>query len=132
MHTWDYVRGQDGVASAASGGRAASSSVRASVAEVSGTPALHGVAGWQMNAYVPQLQQELGFRFAFDTRGSAPFLPQLAPGSGVCRSCPRPCRALDELIGRPDLHGADPVEHLLALTAAAAGRDKVFDAARRS
>ena len=33
---------------------------------------------------------------------------------------------LDELIGRPDLNGADPVDHLLALTAAAPGRDQVF------
>jgi undecaprenyl phosphate-alpha-L-ara4FN deformylase len=32
----------------------------------------------------------------------------------------------DELIGRPDLNAADPVEHLLALTAVAAGRDQVF------
>ena len=33
---------------------------------------------------------------------------------------------LDELIGRPDLNGEDPVDHLLRLTAAAPGRDQVF------
>jgi undecaprenyl phosphate-alpha-L-ara4FN deformylase len=79
-----------------------------------------------MNAYVPQLQQELGFRYASDTRGTGPFLPQLAQGVGRVPQLPTTLPTLDELIGRPDLDGADPVDHLLGLTSNAARRDQVF------
>ena len=49
---------------------------------------MHGAAGWQMNAYVPALQQELGFRYASDTRGTGPFLPLSAQGGGVVPQLP--------------------------------------------
>ncbi len=128
VHTWDHVRWQDGVAAAGEPWtRRELTLARDEFAEVFGRfPLLHGAAGWQMNAYVPQLQQELGFRLASDTRGSAPFLPQLAHGVGRVPQLPTTLPTLDELIGRPDLGGADPVEHLLSRTAAAAGRDQVF------
>ncbi len=128
VHTWDHVRWQDGVATASEPWtRRELTRARDQFAEVFGHfPLLHGAAGWQMNAYVPQLQQELGFRYASDTRGSTPFLPQLAHGIGRVPQLPTTLPTLDELIGRPDLHGAGPVEHLLELTAAAIGRDQVF------
>jgi peptidoglycan/xylan/chitin deacetylase (PgdA/CDA1 family) len=128
VHTWDHVRWQDGVATASEPWtRRELTRARDQFAEVFGHfPLLHGAAGWQMNAYVPQLQQELGFRLASDTRGSTPFLPQLAHGLGRVPQLPTTLPTLDELIGRPDLQGGGPVEHLLALTAAAAGRDQVF------
>ena len=128
VHTWDHVRWQDGVATASEPWtRRELTRARDQFADVFGHfPLLHGAAGWQMNAYVPQLQQELGFRLASDTRGSTPFLPQLAHGLGRVPQLPTTLPTLDELIGRPDLQGAGPVEHLLALTAAAAGRDQVF------
>jgi peptidoglycan/xylan/chitin deacetylase (PgdA/CDA1 family) len=128
VHTWDHVRWQDGVASASEPWtRRELTRARDQFAEVFGHfPLVHGAAGWQMNEYVPQLQQELGFRLASDTRGSAPFLPQLAHGAGRVPQLPTTLPTLDELIGRPDLHAVDPVEHLLELTAAAAGRDQVF------
>ena len=128
VHTWDHVRWQDGVATASEPWtRRELTRARDQFAEVFGHfPLLHGAAGWQMNAYVPQLQQELGFRLASDTRGSTPFLPQLAHGLGRVPQLPTTLPTLDELIGRPDLHGAGPVEHLLALTAAATGHDQVF------
>jgi peptidoglycan/xylan/chitin deacetylase (PgdA/CDA1 family) len=128
VHTWDHVRWQDGVAGATEPWtRRELTRARDQFAEVFGHfPLLHGAAGWQMNAFVPQLQQELGFRYASDTRGSAPFLVQLE--RTVCRvpQLPTTLPTLDELIGREDLNGADPVDHLLRLTAAAAGRDQVF------
>jgi peptidoglycan/xylan/chitin deacetylase (PgdA/CDA1 family) len=128
VNTWDHVRWQDGVATASEPWtRRELTRARDQFAEVFGHfPLLHGAAGWQMNAYVPQLQQELGFRLASDTRGSTPFLPQLAHGLGRVPQLPTTLPTLDELIGRPDLQGGGPVEHLLALTAAAAGRDQVF------
>jgi hypothetical protein len=89
-------------------------------------PLVHGAAGWQMNRFVPALEQQLGFRYASDTRGRGPFLP--AFGDTVCAvpQLPTTLPTLDELIGRPDLGGADPVDHLLALTQRAPGRDQVF------
>jgi peptidoglycan/xylan/chitin deacetylase (PgdA/CDA1 family) len=127
VHTWDHVRWQDGVAAASEPWtRRELTLARDEFAEVFGHfPLLHGAAGWQMNPYVPQLQQELGFRLASDTRGTTPFLPQLAHGVGKVPQLPTTLPTLDELIGRPDLAGTDPVEHLLALSAAT-GRDQVF------
>jgi hypothetical protein len=79
-----------------------------------------------MNRYVPALQQELGFRYASDTRGTGPFLPVLDPGVGTVPQLPTTLPTMDELIGRTDLRGADPVDHLLAATAEPGGRDEVF------
>ncbi len=64
VHTWDHVRWQDGVASASEPWtRRELTRARDQFAEVFGHfPLVHGAAGWQMNEYVPQLQQELGFR----------------------------------------------------------------------
>ncbi|HYL01092.1 MAG TPA: polysaccharide deacetylase family protein [Steroidobacteraceae bacterium] len=128
VHTWDHIRWQDGVS------RAGEPWTRRELAlateEFTGIfgrePQVHGAAGWQMNAHVPGLEQELGFRYASDTRGSGPFLP-LVEGSAVpVPQLPTTLPTLDELIGRDDLAGEDPVDHLLALTDRAGGRDQVF------
>ena len=87
---------------------------------------MHGAAGWQVNRYVPALQEELGFRYASDTRGRGPFLPLLENGSAAVPQLPTTLPTLDELIGRPDLGDADPVEHLLAASDAEYARAHVF------
>jgi hypothetical protein len=79
-----------------------------------------------MNESVPALEKELGFRYASDTRGRAPFLPLLGGEVVGVPQLPTTLPTLDELIGRLDLGNSDPVEHLLRLTAAAPGRDQVF------
>jgi peptidoglycan/xylan/chitin deacetylase (PgdA/CDA1 family) len=109
VHTWDHVRWQDGVARATEAWtRRELTLSRDEFMEVFGrAPLVHGAAGWQMNRYVPALQQELGFRYASDTRGRGPFLPLLTSG-------------------RADLAGVDPVDHLLALTDAPGAREHVF------
>ncbi len=128
VHTWDHVRWQDGVSRAGEAWtRRELSLARDEFAEVFGRmPLVHGAAGWQMNAFVPSLERELGFRYASDTRGSAPFLPLQADGSPGVPQLPTTLPTLDELVGRPDLAGEDPVDHLLRLVAAAPGRDQVF------
>jgi len=128
VHTWDHVRWQDGVAGATEPWtRRELTLARDEFAEVFGRmPLVHGAAGWQMNDYVPGLEKALGFRYASDTRGSAPFLPITPQGVAAVPQLPTTLPTLDELIGRPDLEGEDPVEHLLRLTGAAAGRDQVF------
>ena len=124
VHTWDHVRWQDNVGAASQEWtRRELALARDEFATVFGRmPQVHGAAGWQMNAFVPALERELGFRYASDTRGSGPFLP---PGASVAQ-LPTTLPTFDELIGRDDLGGTDPVEHLLGLTAAAPGRDQVF------
>jgi undecaprenyl phosphate-alpha-L-ara4FN deformylase len=89
-------------------------------------PLVHGAAGWQMNRYVPALQQELGFRYASDTRGRGPFLPLLPQGPTPVPQLPTTLPTFDELIGRADLADVDPVDHLLALTDAPDSREHVF------
>ena len=128
VHTWDHVRWQDGVARADEPWtRRELNLARDQFIEVFGrAPLVHGAAGWQMNRYVPALQQELGFHYASDTRGTGPFLPVLGHATATVPQLPTTLPTLDELIGRADLHGADPVEHLLALTAGAAGAEQVF------
>jgi undecaprenyl phosphate-alpha-L-ara4FN deformylase len=128
VHTWDHVRWQDGV------GRASEPWTRRELVRACDEftaifgrkPLVHGAAGWQMNRYVPALQQALGFRYASDTRGTGPFLPALDHASAAVPQLPTTLPTLDELIGRPDLNGADPVQYLLSLTDAAPARDQVF------
>jgi len=128
VHTWDHIRWQDGVA------RASEPWTRRELvlaceqfAEVFGRPPrVHGAAGWQMNPHVPALEAELGFEYASDTRGSGPFVPLTDGRPAAVPQLPTTLPTLDELIGREDLGGADPVDHLLALTAQQPGRDHVF------
>jgi undecaprenyl phosphate-alpha-L-ara4FN deformylase len=128
VHTWDHVRWQDHVAGQSEAWtRLELKRACDEFGAVFGrAPLVHGAAGWQSNRYLPALEQQFGFRYASDTRGSAPFRPRLELGAGSVAQLPTTLPTLDELIGRSDLDGADPVEHLLGLTAAAAPRDEVF------
>jgi hypothetical protein len=89
-------------------------------------PHVHGAAGWQLNAFVPGLEEELGFRYASDARGTGPFTPVVNGIPVAVAQLPTTLPTLDELIGREDLGGIDPVDHLLKLTAAEPDRDHVF------
>jgi len=128
VHTWDHVRWQDGVARAGEAWtRRELTLARDQFMEVFGrAPSVHGAAGWQMNGYLPGLERELGFRYASDARGTGPFLPAGEAGGAAVPQLPTTLPTLDELIGREDLPGADPVAHLLALTGGAASREQVF------
>ena len=128
VHAWDHVRWQDGVTRASEPWtRRELMLARDQFVEVFGrAPLVHGAAGWQMNRYVPTLQSELGFRYASDTRGTEPFLPALDHRAASVPQLPTTLPTLDELIGRAELRGVAPVDHLLALTAATPGRDHVF------
>jgi len=128
VHTWDHVRWQDGVSRASEEWtRRELTRARDQFLEIFGrAPLVHGAAGWQVNRYVPALQEELGFRYASDTRGRGPFLPLLENGSAAVPQLPTTLPTLDELIGRPDLGDADPVEHLLAASDAEYARAHVF------
>jgi undecaprenyl phosphate-alpha-L-ara4FN deformylase len=59
-------------------------------------------------------------------RGTAPFVPVVDGVAVPVPQLPTTLPTLDELIGREDLAGIDPVDHLLKLTSAEPARDQVF------
>jgi undecaprenyl phosphate-alpha-L-ara4FN deformylase len=124
VHTYDHVKWQDGVALADEAwARRELTLARDQFTEVFGRPpALHGAAGWQVNRYVPQLEKELGFQYASDSRGESPFVPVVEGLAVDVPQLPTTLPTLDELIGRPEI--PDPVAHLLGLVVR--GRDHVY------
>ena len=128
VHTYDHIKWQDGVARASEPWtrRELTLALDEFVNVFGRQPSVHGAAGWQVNAYVPALEQQMGFRYASDTRGVGPFVPVMDGAEVAVPQLPTTLPTLDELIGRPDLEGTDPVDHLLALTAEDPKRDHVF------
>ena len=126
VHTYDHIKWQDGVARAREPWtrRQLVLAREEFIRVFDRAPEAHGAAGWQVNDSVPGLERELGFRYASDTRGVCPFMPVVGGSEVAVPQLPTTLPTLDELIGREDLGGADPVEHLLALTAG--GGDQVF------
>ncbi|HTX05478.1 MAG TPA: polysaccharide deacetylase family protein [Steroidobacteraceae bacterium] len=126
VHTYDHIKWQDGVAQASEPWtrRQLVLAREEFIRVFDRAPEVHGAAGWQVNRHVPKLEGELGFRYAADTRGSCPFMPVVGGREVAIPQLPTTLPTLDELIGREDLGGLDPVEHLLALTEA--GGDQLF------
>jgi undecaprenyl phosphate-alpha-L-ara4FN deformylase len=91
--------------------------------EVFGTkPQVHGAAGWQMNETALELEQELGFVYASDTRGELPFVPLLStqsPRRSSCPQLPTTLPTLDELIGVDGVTVDNVHQALLARTRSA-------------
>jgi peptidoglycan/xylan/chitin deacetylase (PgdA/CDA1 family) len=94
--------------------------------EVFGTaPRVHGAAGWQMNDSAFALEEELGFDYASDTRGSTPFVPLLSQRRSRCPQLPTTLPTLDELIGINGVNADNVDQTLLALTRGTTG-DHVY------
>jgi peptidoglycan/xylan/chitin deacetylase (PgdA/CDA1 family) len=127
VHTYDHTRWQDNVAHAdRDWTRRELTRAHTQFVDIFGfRPVVHGAAGWQMNAHVPSLEHELGFRYASDTRGTEPFLPVMDGAVGHVPQLPTTLPTLDELLGRADLSHGGAVEELLAITARQY-RDHVF------
>jgi len=128
VHTYNHSKWQDGVATAGeSWTRRELTLAHDQFTEIfSRPPLVHGAAGWQVNRYVPELERELGFRYASDTRGSGPFIPVVEGRAVGIPQLPTTLPTLDELIGRPDLAATDPISHLLALTGDLLEGDHVY------
>ncbi|HUA23192.1 MAG TPA: polysaccharide deacetylase family protein [Steroidobacteraceae bacterium] len=126
VHTYDHIKWQDGVAHASEPWtRRQLVLARDEFIRVfDRAPEAHGAAGWQVNESVPGLERELGFRYASDTRGLSPFVPVVDGSEVPVPQLPTTLPTLDELIGREELGGVDPIEHLLGLTGD--GMDQVF------
>jgi undecaprenyl phosphate-alpha-L-ara4FN deformylase len=91
-------------------------------------PQVHGAAGWQMNESALELEQELGFVYASDTRGESPFVPllpgptsqpALPPRRSSCPQLPTTLPTLDELIGIDGVTVDNVHQALLARTRSA-------------
>jgi peptidoglycan/xylan/chitin deacetylase (PgdA/CDA1 family) len=63
------------------------------------SPQVHGAAGWQMNESAYALEEQLGFRYASDTRGATPYVPLISQRRSNCPQLPTTLPTLDELIG---------------------------------
>jgi undecaprenyl phosphate-alpha-L-ara4FN deformylase len=80
------------------------------------SPTVHGAAGWQMNEAALALEEEFGFDYASDTRGTAPFVPLLQGRRSRCPQLPTTLPTLDELIGLDGIGVEQVHESLLART----------------
>ncbi len=126
VHTYDHIKWQDGVARASEPWtrRQLVLAREEFIRVFDRAPQAHGAAGWQVNDSVPGLERELGFHYASDVRGVGPFVPVVGGNEVPVPQLPTTLPTLDELIGREDLGGVDPIEHLRGLTRE--GRDQVF------
>ncbi|MDB5865635.1 MAG: chitin deacetylase [Betaproteobacteria bacterium] len=119
LHTYDHVKWQDFVASRDA--EWTELEMRRGIAafgEVFGEPPrVHGAAGWQMNDAAFAAEARMGFDYASDTRGRAPFIPDV-PGAAACAQVPTTLPTMDELIGVDGASPRDAVCRLLELTAA--------------
>jgi peptidoglycan/xylan/chitin deacetylase (PgdA/CDA1 family) len=118
IHTWDHTKWQDGVAHADEQWTHWQMALALQrFREVFGEdPAVHGAAGWQMNAHAYRRTQSLGFRYASDTRGTHPFIPVIRAEIVGCPQFPTTLPTLDELIGLEGINAANVADALLERT----------------
>ncbi|HET7569687.1 MAG TPA: polysaccharide deacetylase family protein [Gammaproteobacteria bacterium] len=116
IHTWDHVRWQDYVA------RRGAEWTRREMAlaverfrDVFGDDAKTiGAAGWQMNSHAFALEEDFGFDYASDTRGTQPFIPVVDGRRFRCPQLPTTLPTLDELVGRDGIMIENVAEHIVA------------------
>ncbi len=126
LHAWDHVYWQDNVrARDASWTRAQMTRGYHRFCEVFGAPpAMHGAAGWQVNAHAFAQIDDWGMTYASDGRGGAPY--RLSINGGTCAhvQIPTTLPTFDELIG---IDGVSEESVYLPLLARTAGdTDQVF------
>lgn len=96
-------------------------------AEVFGEPPrAHAAPGWQMNAHAWRLTQRLGFDYASDTRGTAPFMPIRHAELVDCPQVPTTLPTLDELIGRDGVQPDNVADRMLERSSDAPATGHVF------
>ncbi|HET7370012.1 MAG TPA: polysaccharide deacetylase family protein [Gammaproteobacteria bacterium] len=119
IHTWDHVRWQDYVARRdEEWTRREMTRAAERFREIFGTGAKTiGAAGWQMNAHAFALEDELGFDYASDTRGTHPFVPAVGDRRFRCPQLPTTLPTLDELVGRDDVTIDNAAEQIAAAAA---------------
>jgi peptidoglycan/xylan/chitin deacetylase (PgdA/CDA1 family) len=106
IHCYDHVLWQDNVAGQdREWTRTQMEKARLAFIEaLQSVPATLGAAGWQLNRHVPALEEQMGFRYASDVRGRAPFFPVMDGVVSRCMQLPTTLPTLDEIIG---INGVD-------------------------
>lgn len=78
-------------------------------------PSCCAAPGWQVTPDSLAVQDELGFAYCSDTRGSAPFLPRMGGQTFRTPQVPSTLPTLDELLGRDGVSAANAADHYLDL-----------------
>lgn len=119
IHTWDHVRWQDYVVRRGEEWtRRGMTQAAERFREIFGCRAKTiGAAGWQMNAHAFALEDEFGFDYASDTRGTHPFVPAIGGRRFRCPQLPTTLPTLDELVGRDGINIENAAEHIAAAAA---------------
>ena len=101
IHCYDHVRWQDFVASKDVNWtrREMEKAYEAFKDAVRVEPQTIGAAGWQLNPQVIALEEQMGFKYASDVRGSRPFFPEMDGIRSNCMQLPTTLPTLDEIIG---------------------------------
>jgi undecaprenyl phosphate-alpha-L-ara4FN deformylase len=118
IHCYDHVLWQDFVAGKdLDWTREQMQKARDAFEEVFGfAPKTHGAAGWQLNPQVLSLEQEMGFSYASDVRGTEPFYPEMEGVISQCMQLPTTLPTLDEIIGRDQITEANAHEKIIELS----------------
>ncbi|MGH8283251.1 MAG: polysaccharide deacetylase family protein [Gammaproteobacteria bacterium] len=128
IHTWDHIRWQDFVARRDADWTAREfSQAVARFGEVFSTaPKTFGAAGWQINEHVLALQEQFGFEYASDTRGTQPFMPKMGGRTFTVPQLPNTLPTLDELVGVNGITVANVADHLLKLTESESAHGHIY------
>ena len=128
IHCYDHVSWQDLVTRRDADWTAQQMRLAAERFEaVFGTAAqVHGAAGWQMNDAALELEEQYGFAYASDTRGTGPFVPLLGRRRSRVPQLPTTLPTLDELIGLDGVTAENVHKPLLGRTHAPGGESEVF------
>lgn len=118
IHCYDHIRWQDHVAHKdAEWTKQEMMRACERFEGIFGEPAkTHGAAGWQVNIHALRFEQQLGFDYCSDTRGSCPFIPVHKAEIIACPQLPTTLPTLDELIGVDDITPDNVAQYLLNLS----------------
>lgn len=78
-------------------------------------PSCCAAPGWQVTPDSLAVQDELGFAYCSDTRGSAPFLPRIGGQTFRTPQVPSTLPTLDELLGREGVSAENAADYYLDL-----------------
>lgn len=106
IHAWDHVYVQDCLSRITKDEyKALYEKAAAMYTEICGTaPKIAAAPGWQLSCAVLAAEEELGIEWASDTRGYAPFLPDLEGHSFSVPQIPTTLPTMDEIWGMPGIN----------------------------
>ena len=111
VHGFDHVRWHDDLAYLPAGAVEGeiSAALRCFEAVLGYRPAGFAAPGWQCTADSLRAIDRAGFRYRSDTRGAAPYRPQIGMYTSSIPEIPTTLPTLDEILGQGTVSGADLV-----------------------